>query len=92
MHIALAKIDISMNKQININKTSELIITTWKGVKVIHKPALLKDNLVLLFLVFRHDYTTMFTLDFPRIVYTQRCVVSKIMFLKDVRFTTFEFS
>jgi len=42
---------------------------------VIHKPALLKDNHLLLFFGFRHNYITMFPLDFPRIVYMQRCVV-----------------
>ena len=47
----------------------------WEGVKVIHKPALLKDELLLLFFGFWDDYTTIFPFDFIRIVYKQRCVV-----------------
>ena len=44
-----------------------------QGVKVVHKSALLKDNIVLLCLRFRHNYTTVFPFDLLWIVYMYRC-------------------
>ena len=50
---------------------NKLIIPIRKGVEIVQKPAVLKNNFVLLSLGFRHNYT-MFSLDFSRIVYIER--------------------
>ena len=46
-----------------------------KGIKFVHKSALLKDDFVHLCLWFRYNYTNMFPFDLSRVVYMQRCVV-----------------
>ena len=51
------------------------MITIWKVVKVVHKPTLLKNNFVLLFLRFWNHYTAVFPLNLSRILYMQWCVV-----------------
>jgi len=57
-----------------LTRINKLNISVRRGVKVVHKPALLKNKLVLLCFWLRYD-TTVFPFDFLGIMYMHRgCV------------------
>jgi len=70
---------------------NNLLTYIWEWVKVVYKPTFLKDNLVLLSLRLRKNYTNMFPLDLPRMVCLHRLASSRIISLKLAKFT-FELS